>query len=359
MQPLRLRYADRIVAAFLLAVGAVVASALFLVVKSQGVFKTRHEYRTVFSDGGGLREDTPVRIAGIEVGSVRRVTLTPQDQVEVVFDVLDEYSDRLRADPPDGSCAKALTVSMMDSDEEKKAAEEKKKHCGSRMAASVPAGLGAFLPTSSGLVIHVGDRKNPVIPPGGFVPAEEAEGITEILARLQKEGIVQNARDIVTQVDALLREINDVDGPIQKTIAGFAAVSTRAGEGKGLVGEMTRDNSPTQQKVAAALDKLDKALADLEVASANANTVTTGVAARSDDLQRFIDSLQTFSTDAKSAGKDLAAFSKDAKSIPPDVKKAVDNLNKRIDDLGDIIAGMKKSFPFNLVVDEKDQEKKK
>ena len=84
---------------------------------------SRHQYTTVFSDGGGLKPESPVRIAGIEVGSVRAVTLTPDNKVEVVFDVLDEYADRLRQDPPDGSCSKKSRSSMMDSDEEKQAAD--------------------------------------------------------------------------------------------------------------------------------------------------------------------------------------------------------------------------------------------
>jgi phospholipid/cholesterol/gamma-HCH transport system substrate-binding protein len=358
MLPFRLRQADRIVAAFLLAVTAVVAVALFLVVESQGLFKARREYRTVFKDGGGLRPETPVRIAGIEVGSIRRVTLTPQDEVEVVFDVLDEYADRLRADPLDGTCAKAGFSSMMDSDEKRHAAGELKKRCGSRVAASVPAGLGSFLPTSSGLTVIVGNRTNPVIPPGSFVPAEEPEGIGEFVARLQKEGLVQTAKDIVNQVDAVLRMVNDADGPVQKTLSHVEQVTARAAEGRGLVGEMTRDNSETQKRVTASLEKLSKALEDLQASSASIQTVTSGIAARNGDIQGVVDKLDTFATSANATGKDLATFAKGAKDVPADVKEAVANLNRRIDDLGIIIAGLKKSFPFNMVVDEPEPKKK-
>lgn len=350
-QPFRIRHADRLVAGFLLAVLLVVAVAVLLVVRGQGLFKSRHQYKTVFSDGGGLKPESPVRIAGIEVGSVRAVTLTPDDKVEVVFDVLDEYADRLRQDPADGSCTQTARPSMMDSDEQKRATEDAKKRCGSRVAAGIPAGLGAFLPTS-GLIILVGNRENPLIPPGGLVPADEPEGLSELLARLQKEGIVQSARDIVIQIDELLRNINDPNGSVQQTLAHVEEVAERAAAGKGLVGEVTRDGSPTQRKVADALTSLEKSLAELEKASADVSAVTASVRARDPEIQRFIDGLDTFAADAKAAGKDLRTFSKDIKELPPDLRNTIGNLNRRIDDLGDIITGLKKSFPLNMVVDE-------
>lgn len=350
-QPFRIRHADRLVAGFLLAVLAVVAVAVFLVVRGQGLFKSRHEYKTVFSDGGGLKPESPVRIAGIEVGSVRAVTLTPDNKVEVVFDVLDEYADRLRADPADGSCTQTNRSSMMDSDEEKKVADAAKKRCGSRVAAGIPAGLGAFLPTS-GLIIQVGNSDNPLVPPGGLVPADEPEGLSELLARLQKEGIVQSARDIVIQIDELLRNINDPNGHIQQTLSHVEEVAGRAAAGKGLVGEITRDGSPTQRRVGDALASLEKSLAELEKASADVAAVTASVRARDPEIQRFIDGLDQFAADAKVAGKDIRTFSKDIKELPPDLRNTIGNLNRRIDDLGDIITGLKRSFPLNMVVEE-------
>ncbi len=68
-----------------------------------------------------------------------------------------------------------------------------------------------------------------------------------------------------------------------------------------------------------------------------------------EDIDRFISNLQDFSVTAKEVGKDLSTFATDAKAIPPDVREAVANLNARIDDLGAIIAGLKNSFPLNMV----------
>jgi ABC-type transporter Mla subunit MlaD len=352
MQPFRLRHADRIVAGFLLFILATVAMALFFVVKSQGLFKRRISYVTVFKDGGGIAPETPVRIAGIEVGAVRAVRLTDDDRVEVIFEVLEEYTDRLRQDPPGGACDKQKSgLSMLDDEATRKADDEEQKKCGSRIAASVPAGLGAFLPTS-GLVIQVGNRENPVIEPGGLLPADEPEGLNELLARLQKEGIVQSARDIVTQVDELLRRVNDDEGPIQQTLKNVEAVTARAAEGKGLVGEITRDNSPTQKRVTAALEKVDAALVDLQKASADISVVSANVRGKNEEIARFIDAMDQFGKDAKKASHELRLLAEDSRKIPPDVRDAVKNLNQRIDDLGAIISGLKNTFPFSSVVDD-------
>ena len=345
----RLRHADRIVGAFLLASLFALVSALLLVVRSHGMFKRRIEYTTVFADGGGIRPETPVRIAGIEVGSVRRVTLTGVDKVEVVFDVLEEYADRMRADPVDGSCRSISTLPMLDNEERRRAAVDAKRSCGTRVAATAPAGLGAFLPTTNGLIITPGNRENPLVPPGGLILAEEQEGIGDLIGRLQQEGIVQNARDIITQMDALLRQVNDPAGPFQRTLHHVADVTQRASEGRGLIGEVTRDNSATQQKVASALGKLDTALGHLEETSATIRTLSTQVMARSGDIQGVIDKLSSFAGDAATAGKDLSGMVKEAKDLPPDVAAAVRNLNGRIDELGVVLRSIKRTFPFNLV----------
>lgn len=351
--PFKIRHADRIVAAFLLVAIAATSAVLVVVARNQGLFVRRLHYRTVFKDGGGIRAETPVKIAGIEVGTVRAVRLTDDDQVEVEFEVFESYANRLVQDPPGDLCKRKAAVDVLLDEKEKQTEEKRKELCGSRIAVSLPAGLGAFL--QAGLEIKVGNRKNPVYEEGSFIPAEESEGLNELLARLQREGIVQNARDIVVQIDTLLRNFNDEEGPIQQTLQSVAAVTAKAAAGKGLVGEITTDNSPTQKKVNEAIAKLDRSLAEIEKASQDVALLTSGVSKRTDDIDRFITNLEKFSVQAKEVGSDLKVFAEDSKKIPPDVREAVKNLDERIDDLGVILKGLKKTFPFNLGEEPKDE----
>ena len=351
MLPFRIRYADRVVAAFLLTVVFATAAVLLVVVKNQGIFQRRVQFRTIFEDGGGLKAETPVKLAGIEIGSVRSVTLTPDDKVEVVFDILEQYRDRIVADPPGDLCDNKKVSDMLLDETEKLRETERKEKCGTRVTVGLPAGLGAFL--QSGLEIRVGNKKtNALVAPGGFVPAEESEGLNELLARLQKEGLVQAARDIVVQIDTLLKSVNDASGPVQQTLNNVQVATARVASGKGLIGELTRDNSASMQQVQASLKRLDATLANLEKTSQDVQTVVGDVQQRRENVARFVENLEQFSTDAKQVGVDLRVFAKDARDVPPDIREAVKNLDKRIDDLGDVLKGLKRAVPFGLAEDE-------
>ncbi|MGA1355047.1 MAG: MlaD family protein [Candidatus Limnocylindrus sp.] len=175
MVPFRIRHADKVAAAFIAATVAVVLSVVFLVIKGQQLFATRIPYYTIFDDAGGVAPETPVKLAGIEVGKVRRVSLTDDNRVRVDFDVLEAFADRVRADPPGKRCERALreflercSLTVLEQEEaaqgqdgQKSCAEleQDKRLCGSRVKASLPAGLGAFLPGGGGLVLTVGKLK--------------------------------------------------------------------------------------------------------------------------------------------------------------------------------------------------------
>lgn len=336
MTPFRLRYADRIAAVFLLGTGILLVMSIALFIKGQNLFVKRYEFWTLFEEGGGVAPETPVKIAGIEVGKVRRVSLTEDNQVKVVFEVLEDFAGRIRMDPEGVNC---------------EADEKSEELCGSRVTVSLPAGLGAFLP-SSGLSISVGNRNNPPVPPGGFVKTKKSKGLQELLADLQKEGVVQNAQNLVEQVSILITKINDAKGPIWQTIENVEAVSQRVRDGKGVVGEALVSNSKLYRRLDQSLTRLDNTLASLESASTHVATVTEQVEGSRDKIDRFLAAMDDISTELKQVSTDLRAFASGAREVPSDVREATQNLDQRIDDLGDIIRGLKTSFPLNLVVED-------
>jgi phospholipid/cholesterol/gamma-HCH transport system substrate-binding protein len=59
-----------------------------------GFFWQRYSIKTVFADVAGLKEGAPVRLAGMDVGSVKKVTLTG-DQVEVVMEISRDHQSRV------------------------------------------------------------------------------------------------------------------------------------------------------------------------------------------------------------------------------------------------------------------------
>lgn len=334
MIPFRLRYADRIAAVFLIGVGLLFVVSVALFIKGQHLFVKRYEYWTLFDDGGGVAPETPVKIAGIEVGKVRHVSLTDDNQVKVVFEVLEGFADRIRMDPEGLDC---------------EANEEAEKSCGSRVTVSLPAGLGAFLP-SSGLSISVGNRSNPPVAPGGFVKTKKAKGLQDILQDLQNEGVVQNAQNLVEQISVLMTRINDAEGPIWQTIENVEAVTQRVRDGQGVVGEALVQNSKLHRRIDQSLRRLDNTLARLEEASTHVATVTQQVEGGREKIDAFLVAMAEVASDLRLVSADLRAFAGDARDIPTGVRQATQNLDRRIDDLGDILRGLKTSFPLNLVV---------
>ena len=86
----------------------IAALAIFLVTGGTGFFWQRYTLKTRFPSVAGLKSGSPVRLAGIEVGSVIETPLAG-DQVDVVFEVNDEYRERITT----GSVATLGSVSLL------------------------------------------------------------------------------------------------------------------------------------------------------------------------------------------------------------------------------------------------------
>src|ERR1700704_3181336 len=90
-------------------IALVIASFLiFMVSGSGGFFWQRYSIKTVFSNIAGLKEGAPVRIAGVEVGSVTKLDFVG-DKVEVTLEVSKEQQRRIT----DRSVASIGSVSLL------------------------------------------------------------------------------------------------------------------------------------------------------------------------------------------------------------------------------------------------------
>ena len=72
----------------------VAASTIFTVMGSRGFFWQRYSLKTRFPNVAGLKAGSPVRVAGMEVGSVTDVVFSG-DQVDVVFEVNKDVRPRV------------------------------------------------------------------------------------------------------------------------------------------------------------------------------------------------------------------------------------------------------------------------
>src|SRR5947208_4762046 len=80
----------------LLTIAAVIIAGItiFLLTGSRGFFWQRYTLKTRFSNVAGLKSGSPVRVAGVEVGTVEDVQLVG-DQVDVTLQVNKQMRDRI------------------------------------------------------------------------------------------------------------------------------------------------------------------------------------------------------------------------------------------------------------------------
>src|SRR3990170_3695360 len=87
---------------------ALAATLIFMLSGEGGFSWQRYSLKTVFDDIAGLDEGSPVRLAGVEVGSVTGIDFIG-DRVEVTF----ELSERMQPRVTTGSMAALGSVSLL------------------------------------------------------------------------------------------------------------------------------------------------------------------------------------------------------------------------------------------------------
>ena len=104
------------------------------------------EYKAIFKNVSGLKPGSEVHLAGVTVGNVKEITISPEGSTLVTFHVIKKYSDRVRAD------------------------------------SQASIGFMGLLGEKS-LDLSAGSLSQPPIPPEGWVAAVEPLDITQMLAK--------------------------------------------------------------------------------------------------------------------------------------------------------------------------------
>jgi phospholipid/cholesterol/gamma-HCH transport system substrate-binding protein len=216
---------------------------IFLLSGAGGFFWQRYSVKTLFPNAAGLKPGAPVRLAGVEVGSVRQVDLAG-NQVEVVMEINRNYQQQVTTD----SRASLGSVSLL--------------------------GESAVDITASG--------SGTPVPEWGYVPSGPAAGSLAEVTTKATEGIqeltlilqdIRGGRGTIGRLfsdDALYREMNSLvsaaEGVVQNVNAGrgtlgrlvndpaaarsletslqnFEAISARIRAGEGTLGKFLNDDT--------------------------------------------------------------------------------------------------------------------
>ncbi|MDR0494919.1 MAG: MlaD family protein [Treponema sp.] len=93
---LTIRYADRIVGAFIVLALGIVIFVLFMLGSNQRWFSRDYRFKSYFQSASGLSQNMPVLYKGFTIGRVKSIKLADDDRVEVQFIIFDTYIDRVR-----------------------------------------------------------------------------------------------------------------------------------------------------------------------------------------------------------------------------------------------------------------------
>ena len=188
---------------------ALAAMLIFLLTGAGGFSWQRYSLKTVFADVAGLNEGSPVRVAGVEAGTVTDIDFV-DDRVEVTFELSEEMQPRITT----ASLASLGSVSL----------------------------LG-----ESAVDIRPSTEGTP-IPEWGYVPSGPATGSLTDVTRQASEGIeeltallqdMRSGKGTVGRLftdDSLYLELNNLIGAAEQ-------VARNVSQGRGTLGRLANDPS--------------------------------------------------------------------------------------------------------------------
>jgi phospholipid/cholesterol/gamma-HCH transport system substrate-binding protein len=236
----------------------VVATAfIFLLTGSNGFFWQRYSIKTVFPDVAGLKEGAPVRVAGVEVGTVTGVEFVG-DRVEVLMEVLKENRPRITTT----SVATLGSVSLL-----------------GEAAVDITASSGGT-----------------PVPDWGYVPSKRAAGLASVTdsATASLEEATALMQDLRTGKGTLGRLFTDEELYRELTglVSSAEAVANNINQGRGTLGRLMNDPAAARS---------------LESSLDNLQAVTARIRAGEGSLGKLLND-DSLATSLKSATGNLDAF---------------------------------------------------
>jgi len=226
------------VGAFTLAGLLVLGLVVFMIGEERKLFETKLVYKAKFEDVQGLRRGSPVRMGGVDIGSVTEVaygSVAEDKQIRVTMDVVKDESRRIRQDS-------VATI-------------EGKGLLGDKM-----------------IVITVGNQKLPQIPAGGDVPSKEADDLTALMGKLGT--ITGQVEKVVNNLEQTTNSLNDakLQGNLKSSLESMNGILKSVDGGDGYVGKLIK--SPEEsQRLSQVIQNLDTATAQLSKTTASINGI--------------------------------------------------------------------------------------
>jgi len=90
-----IRFADQIVGTLVLLALAILIFVIFMLGKNQRWFVKDIQYKAYFASASGISPNMAVQHKGFTIGHVKKLSLSADDRVEIIFSVFEEYAYRV------------------------------------------------------------------------------------------------------------------------------------------------------------------------------------------------------------------------------------------------------------------------
>jgi phospholipid/cholesterol/gamma-HCH transport system substrate-binding protein len=241
------------VSLFALAIAAVL---IFMVSGEGGFFWQRYSIKTVFPDIEGLKEGAPVRVAGVEVGAVKKMDFTG-DKVEVTMEVSKEQRTRIT----DRSIASLGSVSLL--------GEAAVDISAASQGSSIPD--WGYVPSgpAPGSIATAAEAATRSLETTNKLLDEVRQGHGTLGKLVTDDQLYQQLSDFVESAEAVTRGINAGRGTLgrlttndtaakslEQSLANLEMVTARIRKGEGSLGQLLNDDA-LSKSVTSATNNLD------------------------------------------------------------------------------------------------------
>lgn len=189
---------------FVIASLAALLIMIVIVARQEGLFQEYVKYRAIFKNVSGLKAGSEVHLAGVTVGNVTNTAINPDGNIVVTFNVLKQYSDRIRQD--------------------------------SRCTVGFMGLLG-----EKSLDLTPGSINKPPIPPEGLVVSVEPLDITQLLARAAPS--LDDVQKVLTNLVSITEGMAGSESDFNKIFSELKNIVSKINAGKGSLGKLVNDQS--------------------------------------------------------------------------------------------------------------------
>jgi len=230
------------VGAFVLAGLTAVGAVIFLIGDERQLFQKKVGYTTQFEDVQGLKRGSPVRMGGVDVGTVMDVDYggdANDKHIHVKMSIVSEEARRVHTDS-------VATI-------------EGKGLLGDKM-----------------IVISVGGPGLPPVPEGATIPSQSAEDFSKVMTRLTN--ISSQVEKVVNNLERTTNALADekFQGDVRASMASIAGILSSIDHGDGYVGRLLHDPNEAN-RVSQLLANLDQTSAELQHTTQNVNQILARV----------------------------------------------------------------------------------